>query len=280
LFSGRRDSDTLVISYYPVGGNDANTGPRYREEARLTGFDILGITRPGTNTLLPSHSMRRQLAPAHFDRFVERHLGVLARIANDYEYVIMRGQPSGAFPTLAVVKSEQVRTTHLLIEDGINIRRRSDGTPRGPVAARWDWFQHTWTERRRMPRPPITGWQLPPEASVKSGKVLRFFVEQFHWAPLWRSSYTTDALISVAHEQPALPMLVKFLGHSPTITRADLATFRARIAEAMDKRRVQGSPTGEICVEYDADAWHGYLLYPQYGAANLVQVREMQHAST
>jgi len=67
LFRAGPATDTLVVSYYPVGGNDRNTGPRYAQEARLTGFDVLGVTRVGTNTCRPSPRLRRQLAADRFD---------------------------------------------------------------------------------------------------------------------------------------------------------------------------------------------------------------------
>lgn len=65
--SGAAPSDTLVVSPYPVGGNDRNTGPRYAREAVSTGFDVLGITRVGTNTCRPDPRLRRRLAGHRFD---------------------------------------------------------------------------------------------------------------------------------------------------------------------------------------------------------------------
>lgn len=269
--SGRLGTDTLVVSPYPVGGNDANTGPRYAAEARLTGYDVLGVTRTGSNTLVPSHVRRRQLAPHVFDELCESLAKDLAPVCAGYDHVVVRGQSTGTFPALGIVRSGVLPVTHLLVEDGINTRRSQRGTVRGPVTARLDWLHHTVAERRTMAHPPVPGWESPDRLPARWDTVLKFGVEQYHWAPLWRSGYTRDSLLQIVRSRPDLPVLVAFLGHTALTTPAEVADLRRELAEVAARGR-----RAELRVEVDPDGWHGYLVYAEYGATNLRAVRELR----
>jgi hypothetical protein len=275
LFSAGRATNTLVISYYPLSGNDENTGPRYQAEADATGYDILGITRVGSNTLKPSPLMRRSLSPERFAEACAQDVEELNLVTKPYDHVLMRGQSTGSFPTLAIAKSRMVRVTHLLIEDGINTRVSSNRWHGRPIGSRMDWLRYGRQERERMPRPPQEGWTVPQVASSTLRNGLKFAVEQYHWAPLWRSWYSVDALDDIATRQSDLPILVKFLGHTGTSTEQEIDNLCGRLA-AIDRLRSSGSvPAAQIRTDYDPEGWHGFLVYPQYGARNLVEARSM-----
>lgn len=259
---GSAPSDTLVVSPYPVGGNDDNTGPRYAREAVSTGFDVLGITRIGTNTCRPDPLLRRRLARHRFEELCAEAALQLAPWCRDYDHVVLRGQSTGAFPTLGIVRSRALPVTHLLVEDGINTRRSRHGAVRGPVAARLDWLRYARQESLGMRRPPREDWAVPDARPSPRRRVVWFAVEQYHWAPLWRSTYGRDAILRIAAEQPNLPILVKCLGHTALSTRAEVEHLRR------DLHRLGPRPA-PCLVDLDDDAWHGFLVYAEYGAANL-----------
>jgi hypothetical protein len=265
--AGPAVSDTLVVAHYPVGGNDRNTGPRFAREAALTGFDQLGITRVGTNTCRPDPRLRRRLAAGAFDELCARTATALLPVCRDYRVVILRGQSTGSFPTLGVVAAGVLPVTHLLVEDGINTRRSRGGGARGPLAARLDWLRYSRQEAAGMRRPPVAGWADPTGAPDPRRRLAWFLVEQYHWAPLWRSTYSRDALVRVVRERPGLPVLVKCLGRTALSTRAEVDALRRDLARV---------PRSAPCVvDLDPDAWHGQLVYAEYGAANLRAVRAL-----
>lgn len=268
--SGRPGTDTLVVSPYPVGGNDRNTGPRYAREAALTGFDVLGVTRTGTNTCRPDPRLRRRLAPGTFDGLCAEAALALRDRCRDYRYVVVRGQSTGAFPALGIVRSGVLPVTHLLVEDGINTRRNRRGGPRGPLVARLDWLRHTRRERVRMPRPPRSGWTAPDTTTTPWRTPLWFAVEQYHWAPLWRSAYSRRTLLDIVASRPDLPVLVSCLGHTALTTPREVESLRHDLAAVAG----HGRPAPCRIVLDDA-AWHGILVYAEYGAANLRSVREL-----
>lgn len=269
--SGRPGTDTLVVSYYPVAGNDRNTGPRYAREARLTGFDVLGVTRVGTDTCRPDPGLRRRLAPDAFDAFCVEHARTLLTWCRGYRYVILRGQSTGAFPALGVARTGILPLTHLLVEDGINTRRTRRDRIRGPVTARLDWLRYSHLEGAGMPRPPRADWAPPDVAAAPRRAPVWFAVEQYHWAPLWRSTYSRDALLEVVQSRPDLPILVVCLGHTALSTRGEVTTLRDDVAALTG----EGRPA-PCRVELDDDAWHGFLVHAEYGAANLRAVRELR----
>jgi hypothetical protein len=277
--SGSLRSDTLVIAHYPVAGNDRNTGPRYQAEARITGFDILGVTRVGADTLRPSWRLRKELSIERFDAACEDYATYFRSYCADYEYVIMRGQSTGAFPTLGIIKSGRLPVTHILIEDGVNTRRSRRGEPRGAIAARIDWLNSTLRERRTLRHPPHESWSLPEALPARPGAFARFCVEQFHWAPLWRSDYSRQSILQIVRTRPDLPMLIKFLGHTGTTTNSEVAELQREISQLASQRLMFDSNPADVRVDFDVDAWHGYLLYPQYGAENLRTVRSMRSAT-
>ncbi len=268
--SEQSSTDTLVVSHYPVGGNDLNTGPRYRTEARITGFDILGITRVGTNTLLPDPRLRRRLSQHLFDEMCEEIAHALRPMCSGYKYLILRGQSTGAFPTLGVARSNVLPVTHLLVEDGINTRRSRRGSVRDPLTSRVDWLRHLRNENSRMRRPPCKDWATPEKLPPSWRTVARFAVEQYHWAPLWRSRYGRDSILRIAQDQPDLPILVKCLGHTALTTHREVIELRRDLTRIRDGRR-----SAECRVDFDEEAWHGWLVYAEYGASNLIAVRDM-----
>lgn len=276
-FSAEKPTDTVVMSHYPLGGNIHNTGPRYREEAALTGFDVVGISRSGTNTLHPSTRLRSRLSPEHFDEFCAESAEDLDAVAQDYDTVIWRGQSTGSFPTLSIVKNRLAKATHLLLEDGINLRQAPGNRPVTSIQGRVDWWSYDKDERAGMPRPPEAGWELPKgEPQGKIGTAAKFLVEQFHWAPLWRSLYSREATLDIAREQWQLPMFVKFVGHSATATEAEIGWMTEELGDISATRKHSQEPAAEIKIGYDASAWHGYLLYPQFGAQNLSETAQLQ----
>lgn len=267
---GTGRSDTLVVSPYPVGGNDRNTGPRYAREAALTGFDILGLTRTGTNTMRPDPRLRRRLAPAGFDGWCAALARELRGRCDGYRFVVVRGQSTGAFPALGVVRSGVLPVTHLLVEDGINTRHNRRGGPRGPLTARLDHLRHLRRERAGMPRPPRPGWAEPDVTPSSWRTPVRFAVEQYHWAPLWRSHYSRQALLDVVGRRPDLPVLVACVGHTALTTADEVESLRRDLAAA------SGDDRPAPCrLVLDAAAWHGHLVHAEFGAANLRAVREL-----
>ena len=182
----------------------------------------------------------------------------------------MRGQSTGAFPTLGIVRTGLLPVTHLLIEDGINTRRSRRNLPRGPVAARLDWLRYSRREGAAMPRPPATGWTPPAGEPGPRRRGVWFAVEQYHWAPLWRSTYSRDALVEIARTEPELPILVKCLGHTALSTTPEVHALRHDLDQVLNGRR-----PASCVVHLDTDAWHGVLVYAEYGAANLRAVRAL-----
>jgi hypothetical protein len=262
-----------VIAFYPLSGNDHNTGPRFQEEAELTGFDILGITRDGSDTYVPSVQCRKRFSTDNFDRTMESAAESLNRLAEGYTEVVMRGQSTGSFPTLSVLKTGKLRATRLLIEDGINTRISATGGARGLIGSRLDWLRYGKAERRSMPSMEAPGQARSGLDSLKS--LAKFAVEQYHWAPLWRSSYSRDALLEVASTQPLLPILVKFLGHTGTSTEAEVMSLQRQLDEVSHLRAQRDRWAAPLRSEYDPDGWHGYLIDPKFGARNLVEVMSM-----
>jgi hypothetical protein len=269
LFRGGPAADTLVVSYYPVGGNDRNTGPRYAREARLTGFDVLGVTRVGTNTCRPSPRLRRRLGQGSFDAWCAQAAPALSAVCRDYRYVVLRGQSTGAFPTLGVARTGLLPVTHLLVEDGVNTRRTRRGTIRGPVGARLDWLRYLREERADMRHPPRDGWARPDVQPAPHRSTLWHAVEQYHWVPLWRSTWGRDALVQIVRDRPDLPVLVKCLGHTALTTRAEVADLHRALEGARD------GGAAPCRLDFDPDAWHAFLVYAEYGAANLCEVRKL-----
>lgn len=267
-----------MISHYPVGGNDANTGPRYQVEAEMTGFDIVGVTRVGTNTMWPSPRVRKQLSTGAFPASCEDQARALLPLCEGYETVVLRGQSTGAFPTMGIARTGIIPLTHLLIEDGINTRRSSRGGMRGALAARWDWLRYTAVERRTMARPPVPSWKLPSQLPGSWRTVAMFFVEQYHWAPLWRSTYTRDVLLELVERRPDVPVLIKMLGHTATSTEREANDLKRDIDAGVARSPVK-SGRAPVIVDIDSDAWHGFLVYPEYGAKNLSQVHGMRSAT-
>lgn len=274
LFRAEQPTDTLVVSWYPLAGNDENTGPRYEQEARLTGFDILGVMRPGSNTSLRDPALRRSLSPEYFDQRFQAQAAELRTTTEHYGKVIFRGQSSGSFPVLGMVKSGLVRATHLLIEDGINLRLRPNLRTQSPLRARAAWAVAGAQEHFRMPRPPEPDWEAPPFVPAP-GKFGEFRTELYHWSRLWRSSYSRESILEIAQAQPRLPILCKFLGHTATATPRAIQDFRHEMEEIKQTRRTT-PPAASIRVDYDPSGWHGYLVYPAFGVANLRQVAAMR----
>lgn len=269
-------SRTLVVSYYPLVGNARNTGPRYQQEANATGYDILGIERVGTNSYRPSIHLRRKLSPSNFDNpknsVCVEEAEKLREIVADYDRVIFRGQSTGSFLTLGVIRTGLISPTHLLIEDGINTRVSRRGRPRGSVRSRLDWLKYGRKERAGM-RPP-EHW-VAPKATVHGAETaLQFAVEQFHWAPLWRSTYSRNALLDVAMTHPRVPILVKLLGHTATTTPQEASSLQQQLEEA-GASRANNATAAHLTSCIDEESWHGYLVFPDYGIANLHEISKM-----
>ncbi|WP_156036012.1 hypothetical protein [Blastococcus sp. URHD0036] len=72
---------------------------------------------------------------------------------------------------------------------------------------------------------------------------------------------------------------MKFLGNTATTTRAEVEAFERDVSQILQCRDASRSGPRGVRVDYDPDGWHGYLVYPQYGAANLREVCEMRRAS-
>lgn len=293
------DSDTLVISYYPLGGNDANTGPRYQEEATETGFHILGITRVGSDTTKFDRSLRKKLSPENFDESWQEYAADLDEKAKNYDYVIARGQSTGSFPTLNIVKNGLVRATHLLLEDGVNTRQNWRGRQKNPISAKADWAIGMFSEKIvHKPGPLDPEWQKPqseptdkPAIPKTIAEKLRnfqnavqgvgkFAIEVAHWAPLWQSDYSQTATFEIARRRQKLPMLYKFLGHTATSKPDEAKRFIEALSEINQERHANPDQSAEVRGEFDADAWHGTLEYSQYGTQNLLAVRRMQSLVT
>jgi hypothetical protein len=122
-----------------------------------------------------------------------------------------------------------------------------------------------------MRRPPCKQWSTPEELPTHWRTVARFAVEQYHWAPLWRSRYSRDSILRIAQEQPDLPILVKCLGHTALTTRREVAELRHDLARIRCNGR-----SAECRVDFDEEAWHGWLVYAEYGAGNLLAARAMR----
>ena len=287
LFRAPQEADTLVVSYYPLVGNHENTGPRYQREAELTGFNVLGIIRDGTNTTDFDSHLRSALSPEHFDEYCADQAKEIQPQITDYDRVIFRGQSTGSFPTLGIVKTGNVRATHLLVEDGINLRTNRHGGNRGPLAARWDWLKSTLDERHA---PENTFYEEMPKVEVPDDRplaqklleiapaigkgTLGFAAETYHWAPLWHSSYSSKAVKELGLKRPDLPILMKFIGHSGTATEAQVVAFQEIVEGIQDHRYLRPNNT-RIVAQFDENAWHNYLTFPGYGARNLRQVSRM-----
>lgn len=268
--------DTLVVSYYPLNGNDTNTGPRYQAEADITGFDVLGITRVGSNTPVRNSELRNELSVESFDKTWGAHTPDFDDITKDYDHVIVRGQSTGSFPSLAIVKNGLVRATHLLIEDGINMRRGRYNQSRNPLAARLDWLISDTQERIVKPQPPSADWVKPQgEKTKREPRILQ--TEIYHWSDLWRSKYSWRTSLDIVRTQPKLAIRFIFLGHTATGSLADQARFEDKLHQTK-RSRVNDVNANKIApVEWDKypTYWHGFIEYPQFGAANLIATKKM-----
>jgi hypothetical protein len=274
-FRSDTETGTVVISYYPVVGTDNNTGPRYQQEAAITGFDVIGITRDGSNATSPDRHLHDSLSPEHFDEYCAEQATKLEKVTLDYDNVIFRGQSTGSFPTLGVVKSGLVRATHLLIEDGINLRLGPHGRTQRLLPGWYAWLS-TQAQNAFSKSPlPSPDWLVPTKQS-DSHKTAMFFMDVYHWSHLWRSSYSRDAFLHIAATQPKLPVLCKFIGHSVTSTAKLVAEFIPEVTKAHTARLTAQAPVADIRYNYHPDAWHNYIEYPQYGAANLLEVASMR----
>lgn len=278
-----KKANTLIISPYPRGGNDQNTGPRYAEEAAITGFEIHGMKREGADTLHFSPRLRRRLSsPALFDEMCSEAAEQLRPRTEYYDTVIVRGQSTGGFQALGMVKSDQMHVTHLLLEDGINTRTRRNGSPLGGLAARHDWLSYSREEKYRFPkveRP--ADWIAPPkiERNILQAVAVgaKIMVESTHYSPLWRSSYSTASAVEVIKTQPEIAMLFKFLGHTGTSDQRSLEIYTKELRAAEAARFAEPDrPAAPVVIDYDPDGWHAYLVFPQYGAANLQQVAQLK----
>lgn len=276
LYESGDASDTLVASYYPLGGNDQNTGPRYQAEAELTGFDVLGIPRSGSDTLRPNRHLHNALSPEHFDDFMTRDANIFNGFAVSYDRVIWRGQSASSFPTLSMVKTGAVKATHMLLEDGINLRTPVGAVSRAYYLGVLDWYSYDKLEQQVAPEVP-EDWSVP-EADDQHPviKAAKFFVEQYHWSALWRSNYSRQAVLEIIENQPELPISIKFLGHSATGNLKQATETMELIDIAAATRSNGGEPVAEVRTAYDKAAWHKYLTYPQYGADNLTEVADMK----
>ena len=215
------------------------------------------------------------LSPDDFDKTTIAGAEALRDIAERYRYVIMRGQSSGSFPALAITKSGKVPITHLLIEDGINTSLSVRGQRSGFLSARLVWVRYGLQERLFMPKPPYDNWQLPEKVAAPIMSKVQGLVEQFHWAPLWRSSYSVRSILEIAREQPELPILLKFIGHTATGNLPQIDSLRRDLNAINAVRQASETPAARIQCDYDQDAWHGFLVYPEYGICNLEQIRAM-----
>jgi hypothetical protein len=275
-FPSGAETGTVVVSYYPLNGNDANTGPRYQEEAELTGFDILGITRDGSNTTHTDASIQNSFdpkVPAKYEQNLESHVEKVARKISDYDTVILRGQSVGSFPTLALVKNG-IYATHLLLEDGVNLRYHK--TRESKIYSWYTWVSAQFSEMIAMPKPPHEGWEAP-KTDPQPDRVRKLITDIRNSSLLWRSSYSHDAVLDIVRDYPKLPVLCKFLGNSVVSTPALFGLFAPEFDAAAKVRvaRAQNSEAAPARQYYDDTGWHGYHLYPQYGAANLIQASHM-----
>jgi hypothetical protein len=120
-----------------------------------------------------------------------------------------------------------------------------------------------------MHHPPRSGWERPDEQPAPRRSTVWFAVEQYHWAALWRSTWGPDALVEIVRDRPDLPVLVKCLGHTALTTHAEVAELRRALQGA------RGAGAAPCRLDFDPDAWHAFLVYAEYGAANLREVRAL-----
>ncbi len=275
------ETDTVVMSYYPVGGNDGNTRPRYQVEADITGFDIVGIPRVGSNTLSIDSNLRKQLSPELFDEALADDAVQFDNLTMNYDRIIWRGQSTGTFPTLNVVKNGLVKATHLLVEDGINLRVGVDGFSIPLWKAQLEWLKYDRNEAKNMSKNLDPDWVKPEGIPQNRFSITtKHFVEQYHWSPLWRSSYSRDAILEIAQNLTKLPIFIKFLGHSATATDSELMQTISELVEIKQNRQAITTSEADIKINYDVSAWHGYLLYPQFGSKNLIATANMKSLVT
>lgn len=273
-FESGTETDTVVISPYPLKGSDTNTGPRYQEDARLSGFDILGATRDGSDTTRRNEPLREMLDPENpaFDRFWGYQVEDLDHAISPYDKVIVRGQSVGSFPALALVKNG-LRATHLLVEDGINLRYHRTAPSR--LYSWYAWSSAQFSAAVAMPKPPEKDWAIPKHESDPARlRMRKMLTDIHHSSPLWRSSYGHDALLDIVRYRPQLPVLCKFLGNSVISTPRLVELFSQEFAKAVAARE-QAGIAAEAHLDYDENGWHGYLLFPQYTAPNLAKVGQM-----
>jgi hypothetical protein len=75
--------------------------------------------------------------------------------------------------------------------------------------------------------------------------------------------------VEIVRERPDLPVLVKCLGHTALTTHAEVAELRRALQGA------RGAGAAPCRLDFDPDAWHAFLVYAEYGAANLREVRAL-----
>ena len=169
-------------------------------------------------------------------------------------------QSTGAFPTLGIVRSEPCPSTTCWskTESTPTVGRAralagASGGPAGPAAyAR----QQTWIAE---PREELGRAGRPTVAAAPRG--VEFAVEQYDWGSAVAQHIRPRRDPADRRQQPSLPILVNASAHR--------ASTRGRSRDLRRDLHRLGPRPAPCLVDLDDDAWHGFLVYAEYGAANL-----------
>ena len=91
-------------------------------------------------------------------------------------------------------------------------------------------------------------------------------------SPFRRTTFTSDALRTIAAERPELPARVVYIGHTATSTMAQAEAAKQLLEEA--RASAQG-PKTDFQVDIQPERWHDDLMYSQFTAPQITQARAM-----
>lgn len=266
----------LVVTQYPFGGKDVNSGARYLQTANLLGVDILAMQATGTGHRAARPDGWLSTRPKRFLGMCAMDYKQVLPYIEGYDTVVGWGD-SGRGANIMGMQLECNAFDRLLIRDGVNLKApqyRRDGwrdfvsyqrtgerdkpvdTADVPMASRLD--------RMALPR------RLATTIAIGAASLL----EAANYTEQLRSTYTKSAAEILAIDT-SLPMRVVSLTHSFTGSPEQAEIFNtdlvSRREKAFDRQRDDPVARQAELVATLEPGYHSDLLRPQLAAEHLHQ---------